>query len=93
MTPTDDTPKLICIACGTELANIMEGEGVQPDDGLAFVTTGHYGTTVFDPMDETKLIAVVCDACLRKARLAGRLIHYTPPSNPSRGQYRVYSDE
>lgn len=90
---TDMPPKLRCVACHAELANIMAGEGVQPDDGLAFSTSGHYGTTVFDPMDDTMLIAIICDGCLRKAAKAGSLIRYTPPRNPPAGTYEVYRND
>ena len=54
-----------CVKCDTILDDVLGGEpDVQPMDGLAFVTTGHYGSTVFDPMDGTYLEIVICDKCL-----------------------------
>lgn len=65
---------LPCIVCGSHL----EGCSVQnqPLDGLAFATQGHYGTTVFDPMDGSALEINVCDPCLTKAGGEGRVLHY-----------------
>lgn len=54
-----------CLKCGTVLENIQEGRPyIQPLDGLAFMTYGHYGSTIFDPMDGTWLEIAVCDKCL-----------------------------
>jgi hypothetical protein len=54
-----------CFGCGKELRDIgEEGKYLQPLDGLAFETTGHYGSAYFDPMDGTRLAVVICDACL-----------------------------
>lgn len=39
---------------------------LQPMGGLHFLTYGHYGSTVFDPMDGSKLNIAVCDDCLTK---------------------------
>lgn len=58
---------LWCIRCGQALENLMEGQGVQPGNGLAFFTYGHYGSAVFDPMDGSHLEICVCDRCLREA--------------------------
>lgn len=53
-----------CIRCGKKLEDIMEGgQSVQPSGGIAFVTHGHYGSTVFDPMDGSWCEIVVCDEC------------------------------
>jgi hypothetical protein len=56
---------LACIACGARLGNVAAADN-QPLDGLAFTTTGHYGTTFFDPMDGQQLEINVCDECLQK---------------------------
>jgi hypothetical protein len=46
----------------------MEDEDIsQPYDGLAFQSQGHYGSTVFDPMDGTYLEINICDECLLRA--------------------------
>lgn len=55
---------LPCIACGQQLKNIDDTAGNQPYNGTAFETHGHYGSTIFDPMDGHYLEINVCDACL-----------------------------
>ena len=62
--------KTNCIVCNTEIENwdIAYPEDkpqVHPIDGTVFRTYGHYGSTVFDPMDASYLEVVVCDECLR----------------------------
>lgn len=65
--------KLECIVCKKQLENIMEERGVQPDSGLSFLTYGHYGSTVFDPMDGSFIEIVVCDDCVQSAIDNGRV--------------------
>ncbi len=55
-----------CIKCGKEMQNLMD-EQLQPVEGCAFRTYGHYGTAVFDPMDGSFLEIAVCDTCLSAA--------------------------
>jgi hypothetical protein len=64
--------KIPCISCGKELDN-WEYENrdgtkveVHPMCGLHFRTYGHYGSTVFDPMNGTYLDIAICDECLTK---------------------------
>ena len=62
--------KTNCIVCNAELENFDDAypedkPTVHPIDGTAFRTYGHYGSTVFDPMDASYLEVVVCDPCLR----------------------------
>jgi hypothetical protein len=62
--------KLNCIICAAELENFDLSEiTVHPICGTVFRTYGHYGSTVFDPMDASYLEIVVCDECLN-SRLA-----------------------
>lgn len=66
---------LPCIACGTALRNVDPHEiENQPEEGVAFSSPGHYGSTVFDPMDGTFLEINVCDPCLVKAGEQGRVL-------------------
>lgn len=63
--------KTNCIICKREVENwdiaYPEDETqVHPIDGTVFRTYGHYGSTVFDPMDASYLEVVFCDACLRE---------------------------
>jgi hypothetical protein len=71
-----------CIVCKRELENVVEeDDSNQPNDGLAFQSHGHYGTTVFDPMDGTFLEINVCDPCLRQAGKDGNvMIGFPKPS-------------
>lgn len=54
---------LICVRCGFVMKN-LDARGNQPSGGLAFMTNGHYGSAVFDPMDGSALEINVCDPCL-----------------------------
>jgi len=65
--------KLNCIVCEVDVENWDEAypEGnaqVHPIGGTQFRTYGHYGSTVFDPMDASYLDIAICDDCL-KARM------------------------
>lgn len=56
---------LPCIACGNPLRNVFDDVENQPSDGVAFQSHGHYGSTVWDPMDGQYIEINICDACLR----------------------------
>lgn len=63
--------KTNCIICKCEVENwdiaYPEDETqVHPIDGTVFRTYGHYGSTVFDPMDASYLEVVFCDPCLKE---------------------------
>lgn len=67
--------KCYCIKCDKELDNLAYeyGEkGFQPMDGLDFFTYGHYGSTVFDPINGDSLHIVVCDECVKAYVKAGK---------------------
>jgi len=56
---------LHCFVCKTKLENFeYEGVGVHPIGGLHFRTYGHYGSGLFDPMDDTSLDIAICDRCV-----------------------------
>lgn len=56
---------LPCIACGRELRNVDDDVEVnQPNNGTAFTSHGHYGSTAYDPMDGHYIEVNVCDLCL-----------------------------
>jgi len=62
--------KTNCIVCNAELENFDDAypedkPTVHPIDGTVFRTYGHYGSSIFDPMDASYLEVVVCDPCLR----------------------------
>ena len=57
-----------CLACGHPLENLKPIErGFQPGGGLQFETSGHYGSTLFDPKNSTKLQIAICDPCIERA--------------------------
>lgn len=64
---------LACFRCDRKLSNI-DAAGVQPSSGTAFISYGHYGSTLFDPMDPTTWLELaVCDECLKSAAQQGRV--------------------
>lgn len=63
---------LPCIKCGKPLKNVDEGSDNQPYGGTEFQTRGHYGSTIFDPMDDPfRLVVNICDTCILRAIDAG----------------------
>lgn len=84
---------LPCIVCGKQLRDAMGGKDTleppernQPYNGTAFMTSGHYGSTVFDePFGQTIEINV-CDVCLLDAAKEHKVMYYR------RYERREYSD-
>lgn len=65
--------KIDCIVCGKALDNweydTPGGDSVEvhPMSGLHFVTYGHYGSAIFDPVTKPHTIHVaICDLCIMK---------------------------
>lgn len=59
---------LNCIVCNCILDDAAGGMAEnQPYEGTSFTSYGHYGSTVFDPMDGSFIEINVCDRCLTKA--------------------------
>lgn len=56
---------LPCIICGHRLRNVTQDVENQPEEGIACISHGNYGSTVFDPMDGTFLEFNICDECLK----------------------------
>lgn len=65
---------LECFVCGTKMKNISP-KGFQPTGGTSFATYGHYGSTLFDPVDGTFLEIAICDPCLKFGRFKDRVQH------------------
>jgi hypothetical protein len=59
--------KLFCIKCNKSLENFMGEDNHQPIGGLSLVGYGHYGCTVWDPMNGSFLEMAICDSCLSDA--------------------------
>lgn len=64
---------LPCIVCKKQLKTVW-GDERWPSEGTAFHTEGHYGSTVFDPMDLSSLVIAICDECLTEAGRAERVL-------------------
>jgi len=60
---------LPCVVCDREIENMDDSYINSPYAATAFETQGHYGSTIFDPMNGTYLELNICDPCIR--RLAG----------------------
>lgn len=67
-----------CIICGRTLENVGNADMNQPSGGTAFTSQGHYGSTVFDPMDGTFLEINICDDDLRAAAKKGQVLFGRP---------------
>jgi hypothetical protein len=78
-----DLRRIPCIVCNVELNNINPPD-IQPNGGLEFTSGGHYGSTVFDPMNGEKLSIVVCDECVENAQQDDRVFHSDCPQARTR---------
>lgn len=79
-----------CIVCHAPLEH-LNASCTQPSGGLDFVTEGHYGSTVFDPMDETVLHISVCDTCLKKEAARGNVVVGEPTHvAQTRFRYKIW---
>jgi hypothetical protein len=72
--PTIASDPLPCIACGKRPEGIDSDGGNHPYEATAFMTHGHYGSTIFDPMNGTFLEINVCDQCLVEQANAGHIL-------------------
>ena len=83
MDPTiqESDQTLPCLVCRKPLANACPGVENQPRGGLEFTTSGHYGSTAFDPMNGEQLTINICDDCLCEASKHGAVGHTDHPKN------------
>jgi len=71
-----------CIICGKELSHAFgrfhdEPEITnQPNDGVACVSYGNYGSTVFDSFDGQRIEFAICDICLVERWERLRITHW-----------------
>lgn len=68
-----------CFKCEKELQDVQGYEDKSstrnhPCDALSFHTKGHYGTTVFDPMDGSSLEINICDDCIKLGTKKGLVV-------------------
>lgn len=77
---------LTCFTCGRTLESAFPPDDKQPYAGTTFLTYGHYGSTVFDPMSEFCTLQVtLCDPCLVARRERVTLVERKP--TPSKFTY------
>jgi hypothetical protein len=62
------------MVCGKELRNVFSETANQPEEGTAFQSGGHYGSTIWDPMDGRILEINICDPCLRRAGIEKKVM-------------------
>lgn len=75
--PTANDESINCLCCQKKMSNMQElRNGVQPSGGLAFHTSGHFGSTLFDPMDGSSIHIAICDPCVEKAIGRGDVVHF-----------------
>ena len=93
----DDSPTLPCIVCREPLNNVLPdaiGDFNQPSNGLAFITYGHYGSTIFDPVlvNGQWLEINICDKCVLAATEDGIVLNGIPAprSVPLKPTYRMW---
>jgi hypothetical protein len=74
---------LSCIVCDYQPDTAFNGcTNNQPYKATAFTTMGHYGSTFFDPMDNSQIEINVCDDCLRKAVAKKQILYYNYGNEP-----------
>jgi hypothetical protein len=66
---------LNCFKCGRKLTPAFEDADSlvhvpnQPRGGTTFITHGHYGSTVFDPVSDINTLTInICDPCMIEFR-------------------------
>lgn len=89
---------LPCIRCWKELESAIpdevDDEANQPYAGTAFTTRGHYGSTVFDPMDQWSFLELnICDDCLRAAAKKGHVLLGLKEPAPRSVKYQPWDPE
>lgn len=71
----DVDPVLPCIVCGKTLERVFDEQTHnQPYRATSFQASGQYGSTAFDPQDDTYLEVNVCDDCLRAGGASGQVL-------------------
>lgn len=79
-----------CFKCDKTLERAFKDEDTQPWGATSFFSHGQYGSTVFDPMDESYLGVYICDECL--VDNAQKVVEWKPArdvfvSSPTNGEW------
>jgi len=86
-----------CLICNKALKSAYPVDiPTQPYRGTNFETMGHYGSTVFDECNNTRLSINLCDPCLVHAASLNRValitpLTITPPKPPLYEYWKPYS--
>jgi hypothetical protein len=76
----EESEPLKCIVCDKQLEPVGGGAVNQPYGGTVFTSNGHYGSTVFDPMDGVTFLEItVCDDCLKDKGVLGQVLQGERP--------------
>lgn len=65
---------LPCIVCDRQIESMDDSYINSPYAATAFESHGHYGSTIFDPMNGSFLELNVCDPCLRRLAGEGKIL-------------------
>lgn len=88
-----DGNALPCFICDKVLPNISDTVINQPSGGTAFITYGHYGSTVFDPMNNTFLEITICDDCYHEKATKFKVLRGREYKKQSYEAFYEISDE
>ncbi len=68
--------KIFCIKCDKKVDNLAKKKyDIHPCGGTQFRSYGHYGSTVFDPMDGSYIVICICDTCLTACMKIKNAVH------------------
>lgn len=90
MTSITDLP---CAICNNPL-EAMDGNPKTPYGANVFSSSGHYGSTVYDPPGGEHIEILICAGCLKamvESRVVARVLHRT--RNDPEQRYAFNSDE
>jgi hypothetical protein len=82
-----------CIICGREFESVerdIDPSENQPYGGTTFQSYGHYGSTIFDPMDKSWLEINICDFHLELLAKTDRVLLGNTVVNPNGSRKNVY---
>jgi hypothetical protein len=65
---------LPCIVCNAAVENIDDSFANSPHAATTFETHGHYGSTIFDPMNGSFLVLNVCDKCIERLATEDKIL-------------------
>lgn len=79
-----------CFKCGKVLERVFKDFEDQPWGATCFYSHGQYGSTVFDPMDDSYLGIYICDECM--VENAQDVVEWKPvpvlsSASPTRGEW------